>query len=334
MMNVLRLDALTIGYLTATREPIRVAEQINLELNAGEFVCLLGPNGAGKSTLLRTLAGMQKPLAGRVLLNGDDVHSLPTRTLAKYLSVVLTEKVDGGLLTAYEVVSLGRFPYTNWSGRLTQTDHQRVAEALDRANANDLSHRTLNELSDGERQRVMMARALAQEPQVMLLDEITAFLDLPRRVEVMQLLQMMAHDTGRAMLVSTHDLDLALRSADLIWLLAKGGELVAGAPEDLVLNGSFERVFGNDGIRFDRQTGAFRLERPHGRAIALTGDGDAYAWTRRALERKGFTVGQTGTLAVTIDVQTNQPIWQLTGQAGSVFCPTIQELMHQISLAA
>lgn len=333
MKNVLQLADLLVGYQTSEKDRKLIAGPLDLDLKAGEFVCLLGPNGAGKSTLLRTLAGMQRPLGGAVFLNGKELHSLSSQTIAKNLSVVLTEKVDGGLLTAYEVVSLGRYPYTDWSGRLTQADHKRVAWAIDLVNANELAHRTLNELSDGERQRVMMARALAQEPQVMLLDEITAFLDLPRRVEVMQLLQKMAHDTGRAILVSTHDLDLALRSADLIWLLAKGGELVAGAPEDLVLNGSFERVFANDGIRFDRQTGAFRLERPLARSIALKGEGELYAWTRRALERKGFTVGEAGTLSVAIETRDNRPAWLLTGIDQPISCQTVHELMYQISLA-
>ncbi|WP_080054225.1 ABC transporter ATP-binding protein [Spirosoma aerolatum] len=331
MKNVFQLRDLTIGYQTTGRQPVLVAEKINLDLRAGEFVCLLGPNGAGKSTLLRTLAGMQKPLAGVAELDGTNVHELPPRALAKYLSVVLTEKVDGGLLTSYEIVSLGRYPYTNWSGQLTAHDHERIAWAIEQVGANGLAHRSLNELSDGERQRVMMARALAQEPQVMLLDEITAFLDLPRRVEVMQLLQKMAHETGRAVLVSTHDLDLALRSADRIWLLAKGGELVAGAPEDLVLDGSFERVFGNDGLLFDRQTGAFRLEKPLTRTVTLTGDGETYTWTKRALERSGFAVEPLATTRITIDYANGQPTWLLTEKSEPIRCDSIYHLMATLT---
>ncbi|MFZ5999653.1 MAG: ABC transporter ATP-binding protein, partial [Bacteroidota bacterium] len=255
-MSVLSVSNLSIGYQLSPLEKKVVAADINLSLPKGELVCLLGPNGAGKSTLMRTLSGMQKPLHGSVVLDQVNIHEIPARSLAKKLSVVSTERVDGGLLTAYEVVSLGRYPYTNWSGSLTDHDHAVVTEAIRQVGAQELATRTLTELSDGERQKIMMARALAQEPQVMILDEVTAFLDLPRRVEFMRLLRKMAHETNRAILLSTHDLDLALRSADKIWLLPKGGTLVEGAPEDLVLNGSFQKAFASEGIEFDSATGS------------------------------------------------------------------------------
>src|SRR5207249_7894211 len=226
-------------------------------LAGGELACVLGPNGTGKSTLLRTLAGMQPRLAGSVELDGHDVQRLPARELARRVSVVLTERAEVGLLRAYDLVALGRYPYTGWAGRLRSHDHAVVAWALEATGASDLASRDVSELSDGERQRVMIARALAQEPVVLLLDEPTAFLDVARRVEVTTLLRRLARDTGRAVLFSTHELDLALRTADSVWLLDTAGRVRVGAPEDLVLDGSFARSFEVEGLTFDAAAGRF-----------------------------------------------------------------------------
>lgn len=290
---MLAIEHLKIGY-TAPRTPTYVvADNINLTLNDGEMVCLLGPNGAGKSTLMRTISGMQTPLAGTITVDGQDIHEMPARERAKRLSVVLTERVTAGLLSAYALVGLGRYPHTNWSGTLTDDDHVIIQSAIRMVGADELAHRNVSELSDGERQKIMLARALAQEPRMMILDEITAFLDLPRRVEIMRLLRRLARQTNRAILLSTHDLDLALRSADRIWLLPKGGPLQTGAPEDLVLSGAFEAAFANEGVNFDRQHGAFQVHQTFDAEVELIGSGILGYWTKRALEREGVRVLHT-----------------------------------------
>lgn len=311
---ILATEHLSIGYASRRGPPRLVADNLNLTLHAGEVVCLLGPNGVGKSTLLRTLVGMQPPLGGRVWLDGIDLARLSVREIARRVSVVLTERVEVGQLTVYALVALGRHPHTGWTGRLTSHDEEVVRWALEAVDAVNLAGRLVHELSDGERQRVMVARALAQEPLVMALDEPTAFLDLPRRVEIMQLLRRLAHETQRAMILSTHDLDLALRSADLLWLMAPGGVVYAGAPEDLVLDGSFEATFATAGISFDRYQGHFRLHSSARRRIALIGDGAAREWTARALERAGYAVVATdepvgARIAVTGDER--QPCWEV-----------------------
>ena len=301
---MLTVEDLAIGYRTKGRDTV-VASGIDLSLQEGELVCLLGPNGAGKSTLMRTMAGMQNPLGGRVLIDEDDVHHMPARERAKRLSVVLTERVEAGLLTAHALVGLGRYPHTNWSGKLTERDHEVVRACIERVGAEDLAHRYVSDLSDGERQRVMMARALAQEPRMMILDEITAFLDLPRRVEIMRLLRRLARETGCAILLSTHDLDLALRAADRVWLLPKGGSIQSGSPEDLVLSGAFESAFANEGVDFDRERGAFQVHRHFVGEVELVGEGLASLWTARTLEREGVRVwdgaGSPPALKVVVD---------------------------------
>jgi iron complex transport system ATP-binding protein len=319
-MSVLTGQDLTIGY----RKRV-VAEDLSLELCAGELVCLLGPNGAGKSTLVRTLAGMQPPLAGRVLLQGDDVGHLPVRELAKRLSVVLTERVDAGTITARELVALGRYPYTDWMSRQTDADRRAVAWALRAVGAAELADRPVHELSDGERQKIMIARALAQEPAVILLDEPTAFLDLPRRVEIVYLLRALARETRRAILISTHDLDLALRSADQVWLLAMGGKMHVGAPEDLVLSGAFGQAFASMGAHFDAETGTFATGAPHIGTVRLLGQGIAAQWTARALEREGFRLdAMSGDV---VEVEGAGLRWRVTMDGNTTEYETIYDML-------
>jgi iron complex transport system ATP-binding protein len=332
---LLQLDKLSVGYGGGRKVDRIVASEINLALFAGELVCLLGPNGAGKSTLLRTVAGMQHPLGGQVLLNGQDLHALSKPQLARQLSVVLTERVTAGLLTGYEVIALGRAPHTGWSGSLSARDHAIVQESIDAVGATPLAHRYVSELSDGERQRIMLARALAQEPQIMVLDEITAFLDLPRRVEIMRILSMLAHERQRAILLSTHDLELALSASDRIWLLAPGGAILAGAPEDLVLAGAFASAFAGQGVQFDEEAGSFTIQRMQHSEIGLDGEGMLARWTRRALERRGYgVVLSTGVSGrVRIANRNEKPAWEfsLNGQTG--VCPSIESLLAALANA-
>ena len=285
---VLQTRDLTIGYAPARKSQIIVKAGINATLERGEIVCLIGPNGAGKSTLLRTLAGMQNALSGAVMLMDNPIQALSISERARHLSLVLTEHPNTGFMTGYDLVALGRHPYTDWSGRLSEDDERKVLWAVEAVDAQDIAARPVTEMSDGQRQKIMIARALAQDPDVILLDEPTAFLDLPRRVEIMQVLRTLAHTTGTAILLSTHDLDLALRTADRIWLMAEGVPLMSGAPEDLVLDGAFSRTFDSDNVQFDPVTGSFVLRQTQSASVQLSGHGLPYEWTRRALERAGY----------------------------------------------
>ena len=249
-LTALTTQHVSIGYTgtrLSTKQRRVVAQGLNLILQQGELVCLLGPNGTGKSTLMRTLAGAQPALHGRVYIGSDDVHGLPAAEVARRMAVVLTERVDVGHLSAYGLVALGRYPYTNWLGQLTANDHAAIQAAMRAARCESLAQRIVGELSDGERQRVMIARALAQAAPIILLDEPTAFLDLPRRIEIMLLLRTLAHDAGKAILVSTHDLDLALHYADQLWLMPKEGALISGTPHELRTSRQLLRTFASEG---------------------------------------------------------------------------------------
>jgi iron complex transport system ATP-binding protein len=286
---MLALQSLTIGHKKGARTHA-LASGLAAVLRPGDFTVLLGPNGAGKSTLMRTLCALQQPLAGKVLLDGSDVNDMTPLERARLMGVVLTEPVNVWGLTARALVTLGRQPHTGWSGRLTQADRAAVEQALLDVGAVELADRQVSELSDGERQRVLIARALAQAPRVLLLDEVTAFLDLPRRADIMLGLLALAREQQRALLISTHDLELALRTADRIWLLDVGGEFHVGSPEDLVLSGALEAVFGHSGLDFDAREGAFHLRRRTALSIHLRGDDLAAIWARRGLRRLGYEV--------------------------------------------
>lgn len=283
---------LTIGY--SSKKSARViAEKLNLKLWPGQLVCLLGSNGAGKSTLMRTLAGLQPVLAGEVIIDQHLLPALKAGELAQKLSLVLTERIEAGNLTAKEVIEFGRTPYTGWLGKLTAMDHQKIHQAIVSADVVPLLNQRMHQLSDGERQKIMLARALAQDTELILLDEPTAHLDLPNRVEMMRLLHTLARQTNKAILLSTHELDLALQAADNLWLMQPDGKLVTGVPEDLVLSGAFESAFAKTGFFFDNATGTFTIHHEPGSFnIGLSGDPKMVFWTRRALQREGFRSNQ------------------------------------------
>lgn len=289
---------------------------LDLSLARGELTCLLGPNGSGKSTLLRTLAGMQAPLAGDVDLAGEPLTGLTALERARRLAVVLTDRLDVGMMTGADLVALGRHPYTGWSGRLAPRDHAVVRWAMQALAATPFADRRVVELSDGERQRVVIARALAQEPTVLALDEPTAFVDVPRRVELTQTLRHLARECELAVLLTTHDLDLAVRVADTVWLLEPGADgapttIHVGAPEDLVLSGAMGRAFAADEVTFDLQRGTF-VPSGHGvGTVRVTGRGPAAIWAGRALEREGFALVGAETAADAEVVVIDGDRWQL-----------------------
>lgn len=290
---MLRTQGLCVGYDGQT-----LLGPLDLHLPPGRLVCLLGANGAGKSTLIRTLCGMQAAIAGSVLLDGLALERLSSAERARRLAVVLTDRVEAGLLTGFELAALGRYPYLGWAGRLSTDDRRLVRKSLLAVGAETLAAKPVAEMSDGERQRVMLARALAQQPKVLVLDEITAFLDLPRRIETLHLLQRLAREQRLAILLSCHDLDLALRCADQIWLLDAQRRLHVGAPEDLVLDGCLGEAFCASGLRFDIERGEWGMAQSYARPVRLVGQGATRIWALRALQRVGYREAEVADLVV------------------------------------
>ena len=319
--EILQIDDLVIGYNSRSLakeakkhgRKIRgkvVAEKLFLNLAEGELVCLLGPNGSGKSTLMRTIAGVQKPLGGHVTLGGKPLERLSAKETARLLSLVLTDRVMTGNLSVYALVALGRYPYTRWMGSLSADDETVVRTAIETTGTRRFAHRHISDLSDGERQKVMIARALAQNTPVILLDEPTAHLDFPNRIEVVRLLKKLAREQRKSIVMSTHELDLALQAADRIWLMSpaggedgnKGIEMISGMPEELILDGRLEKAFKRNGFEFDRTSGSFRIHHHYKGSIGLVGEGMLAYWTKRALERIGYRVTRDASLSFRIEV--------------------------------
>lgn len=307
---------LTIGY-PSVQDHILFAN-LNLSLHHGQLVCFMGPNGIGKSTLIRTLAGSQKPISGEIQGIGN-----------KNVAVVLTERVNAGMMTARELVSYGRYPYLGWSVKMTQEDQVKIDEAVQQVRIKDLLDKPIHELSDGQMQMVMIARALAQDTPVLLLDEPTAHLDLNNRVEIMNLLRTLAKENNKAILVSTHELDLALQTADLVWLATAQKSIRVGIPEDLVLDGTFDEVFQFKG--FDLKTGRVKQEPYRHTGVHLIGEGHAYLWTKNALERNGFHIDPNSNLTLTIKATAEGLIFSTNFNHKESTFQSIAELLNKLT---
>ena len=250
---------LSVGYRNGNRIN-EVLEHLNVSLYAGELVCLLGANGIGKSTLLRTISGVQPALNGVIEINGRDLDSYSSIDLSKLIGIVYTDRTLAGALTVKELVSLGRQPYTGFFGRLDATDYKIVNDAIEAVGMNHKSHDYVATLSDGERQKAMIARALAQETPIIILDEPTAFLDVASRIETMQLLRQLAQSQQKAVLLSTHDVGLSLPLTDRLWLVTSDSKVVEGTTMQLIADGTLNKLFPNRNVAFDSNVMDFRVK--------------------------------------------------------------------------
>jgi len=322
-MSILTTHHLSIGYSRKGKTDI-IQSGLDLQLRAGELVCLIGPNGSGKSTLLRTLTGLQKSLAGKTLIDGKDITIIKQHEKALMLALVLTERVDIDNTSVYNLVSLGRHPHSDWWGNVTEEEDAIIREAITMVHMDHKMHQNINELSDGERQRAMIAKALAQDTPIIMLDEPTAHLDLPNRVEIMLLLHKLAHKTRKAILLSTHELDLALQAADRIWLISTDHGVECGVPEDLVFNGSFNRAFQSNSYFFNAANGNFSMNYPMTKKVWVSGDKTRMYWTLRALARAGYMVVQDADVQILVTEQG----WTFN----DMDIVTVEELLKQLSI--
>lgn len=330
-METVKIKGLSIGYKTKSHTKI-VACGICTSIEEAKLTCLLGANGVGKSTLLRTLSAFQPKLEGEIEILGKEIEEYTDKELSTTIGVVLTEKCDVRNMTAYELIGMGRSPYTGFWGTLGVKDRRIIEESIALVKIEDLATRMVHTLSDGERQKVMIAKALAQQTPVIFLDEPTAFLDFPSKVEIMQLLHRLTRETGKTIFLSTHDLELALQIADKIWLMDRQHGITIGTPEDLALEGHLSNFFARKGIVFDMETGLFRIENQYHSSLRLVGHGQKYAMVRKALQRNGILAGRnvaSPDFVETGDLTTTGFIVHLGEEIKNV--ATIEEILEVLS---
>ncbi len=313
--QILRTENISIGFSGRKNSSGEIFRNISVSAGKSELVALFGPNGIGKSTLLRSLVRLLSPLSGNILLFNKDITTLSGNDLARMVGFVSTETVYVNNLKVYDLVSLGRYPYTNWMGRLLPGDREKVEDAMNMVGISSMKHRYINQLSDGERQRTMIARTLAQDTNIIVLDEPTAFLDLPNKYEVIHLLHKLASERSRTIVFSTHDLNIAIQEADKIWLMLPDG-IYQGSPEDLILEGSFGKMFQHTNLLFNTSRGDFRVKRKPRGSIGLRGPKTEVRWTRNALERIGYQVvhQKEEKTMITINDESGKRIWEMTGK--------------------
>lgn len=263
--TLLRAERLSIGWGRKSTQSV-LSGGIGLSVPAGHLVCLIGPNGSGKSTLLRTLVGLQPRMAGEIYMDGAELGTLDAEERARRVACVFNERLDSGYFSVFDIVAFGRYPYTDARNRLTGEDLRHVQDALVAVGMETFSDRAFSALSDGEKQKVHIARAIAQNTKLLVLDEPTAFLDAPSRIEIFHLAGVLAHERGKAVVVCSHEVDLALRSADELWVMDRSHRFMSGTPAVVAYSGAIGRAFASPNVRFDPATGTFRVDKKGPRA--------------------------------------------------------------------
>jgi len=323
--SIISLDRVNAGFGSSSGPNI-ILKEISCSVMRGEMVSLIGPNGSGKSTLLKTMIGLMPYFAGQIHIEGIESGNTSRMQLAKMIGYVAAGSPVPNNMRVEELVALGRFPHTNWIGRLQPADRQIINESIESVGMSHLAGRSLFKLSDGEKQRAMIARALAQDPALLVLDEPTAFLDLPNKYELIKLLKRLAGERSKAIVLSTHDLNIAVRESDKIWLLHEG-HISEGAPEDLLLRGDFTNMFGNSDLIFVEEEGNFRYPTVARRKVSLKSVESLYNLTARALIRYESEPAEgEGEHLVEATFEQNMPVWRYSGVFGEHRFTTIYDL--------
>jgi iron complex transport system ATP-binding protein len=321
---ILQGTAVAVGYRKG-KTINWIAEDISFSLKAGQMTCLLGPNGVGKSTLIKAILAHNLPTTGKILFKAEPIRNFDAQAMARKISVVLTDRISPGNLTVKQLVSLGRIPFTNWLGTLAEEDQNAIDSAIEATKIGYLADRKVVELSDGQLQKTMIARALAQDGELMILDEPTAHLDLVNRMEIMQLLREIAHTRKKAILVVTHDLDIAVETADEFWLMPCGGPLLSGTPEDLILSGKINQLLPDTKFYFNPSTGKIQssviLDYPQ-----IQGAEEVSQWLKLALRKNNIQLGDK----VEITVQKDPVLFIVKYMGTQKILQSIQEVVEEL----
>jgi len=324
--NILQLKNLSIGY----DKPIQ--KNINLFADKTELISVIGKNGIGKSTLLRTIAGLQLKLSGDIYFEDKEIDLLNLKDKSKKISFVSTGAPNYINIKIRELVALGRFPHTNMFGNLSANDTKIINETICLTGIEHIAEKNIYEVSEGELQRAMIARALSQDTDLLIFDEPTAFLDIPNRYEILYLLKRLSRESNKTIIFSSHDLDIVMQLSDKIWLM-KENEIIFGAPEDLVLNNNFEDLFINKNLKFVKNTGQFSFVIDKQHLVNIKGDGLIFEWTKKALDRAGFnyTCNKQHDVNVTILNSNNSIKWVFEKENNKFVFDSIYQLIKNIN---
>lgn len=312
LKEILSLVSLKIGYVSGKHKNV-LLPPLNASANRGELIAVIGRNGIGKSTLLRTLTGLQQPLGGEIFYFNQHIETYSRMELAKRVGYISTEVIKVSNMSVYDLVSLGRYPYTNWIGKVEMKDQEVISDALFKTSMSSFGKKFISELSDGERQKAMIARILAQDTGIMIMDEPTAFLDVASKYEILHLMHQLSSESNKTIIFSTHDLQMAINQSDKIWLILEN-ELIEGAPEDLMLSGAFDHLFDSSTVIFNSCDGTFSFRSDSARLIYIEGEGDKRYWTEKALTRAGFKISSERTIPyIILPFETNTQ-WQYVSE--------------------
>jgi iron complex transport system ATP-binding protein len=319
--EILSIKSLEIGYVSG-RSINSLLPPVNAKAEKGDLIAVIGRNGIGKSTLLRTLAGIQSSLGGDIWYDGKNIRDYSRIDLAQKVGYISTETVKVTNMSVYDLVSLGRFPHTNWFGRIEAEDHAKIMDAIKKTSIPGFCNKFIAELSDGERQKAMIARILAQDSGIMIMDEPTAFLDVASKYEILQLMHLLTREDKKTIIFSTHDLNLAVSQADKIWVILDN-QLKEGSPEDLMIDGTFDHLFESSVIRFNSENGSFSFTGEDKGSLFIEGEGIIKHWTEEAVKRAGFSVTRIKKEPYIMFTSGNNKKWKLISQTSEHEFPSI-----------
>lgn len=328
LSEILSFRSLEIGYESGRNKNI-LLPPLSGSAKTGELIAVIGRNGIGKSTLLRTLAGLQPSLGGEICLNGKKLHDYTRLELAQKVGYISTEIVKVSNMTVYDLVALGRFPHTNWIGTIDRENHKIILNALTMTSMSGFYNRLISELSDGERQRAMIARILAQDTGVMVMDEPLAFLDIGSKYEILQLMQRLSLTESKTIIFSTHELNMAINQSDKIWLI-NNSRVIEGAPEDLMITGAFDTLFDSEAVKFNSGNGTFTFHNKELKSIYLEGEGVLRHWTEKAIHRAGYAVSTVKSTPYIIVASGKTSIWKLVTDDSSFDFSSIYDLVNRL----
>ncbi len=328
MEEILSFDSLEIGYTSGKNRKV-LLPALKAFAAKGELVAVIGKNGIGKSTLLRTIAGLQPAIAGILQIGNRNIEDYSRLQLSAKVGYISTEIIKVSNMKVYDLVSLGRFPHTNWFGTIDQSNHDAVMDALTKAGMTGFMDRQITELSDGERQRAMIAMVLAQDAAIMVMDEPTAFLDISSKYEVIHLMRNLTQWGNKTIIYSTHDFNTAVSQADKVWFITEEG-LLEGAPEDIMIRGSFKTLFDESKVIFNSHDGSFSIRNEFRGKVNIRGEGEKKYWTEKALTRTGYLVsGSSSPISVETPSASNVR-WKCSMPGKSGEFETIYDLVSWI----